>query len=180
MSWHRTGSNFLMTNLGHFNKMDLLASHNVLDIPEGYQGITIARNPIDSIASAICNDNNPEVQHDGYNVLHMVKMYYDFHLEVLALKHNTIIDFNDLTRRPKETVEELLKNTNFNLDDYYEDISVDNRYLKYKASSREDNDYYNVVAELRKAELSGCNRAYAEMLRRAMFVPGEVAVSATE
>ena len=172
MSWHRTGSNFLMTNLGHFNKMDLLASHNVLDIPEGYQGITIARDPIDSIASAICNDDNPEVQRNGYNVMHMIKMYYDFHLEVLALKNNTIIDFNDLTRRTKETIQELLTNTNSNLNDYYEDISVDNIYFKYKSSSREVGDYYNVVAELRKAELSGCNRVYAEMLRRSMFVPG--------
>jgi len=172
MSWHRTGSNFLMMNLGHFNKMDLMASHNVLDIPEGYQGITIARDPIDSIASAICNDDNPEVQRNGYNVMHMIKMYYDFHLEVLALKNNTIIDFNDLTRRTKETVQELLTNTNYNLNDYREDISVDNLYFKYKASSRENDDYYNVVAELRKAELSGCNRVYAEMLRRSMFVQG--------
>ena len=172
MSWHRTGSNFLMTNLGHFNKMDLMASHNVLDIPEGYQGITIARDPIDSIASAICNDDNPEVQRNGYNVMHMIKMYYDFHLEVLALKNNTIIDFNDLTRRTKETVQELLTKTNYNLNDYREDISVDNLYFKYKASSRENDDYYNVVAELRKAELSGCNRVYAEMLRRSMFVQG--------
>jgi len=172
MSWHRTGSNFLMTNLGHFNKMDLLASHNVLDIPEGYQGITIARDPIESIASAICNDDNPDVQRDGYNVMHMIKMYYDFHLEVLALKDNTIIDFNDLTRRTKETIQELLKGTNYNLKDYYEDISVDSRYLKYKTSSREHDDYYNVVSELRKAELSGCNRVYAEMLRQSMFVPG--------
>ena len=180
MSWHRTGSNFLMTNLGHFDGMDLRSSHYVTEIENGYQGITIARDPLLTIASAICNTDFKNIPQESLNINHMIKQYYDFHLEILGLKHNIFITFDDLTKNTKETISQLLKNTNANMDNYYFEQNLDNIKNNYKSTSAGTQRHFEAVAELRKSELSGCYRVYNEMRRRALFVPGTVADVVTE
>ena len=106
ITYPRSGQNLfrmLLGQQGHF----IPASHEITDFLDKKQTITIIRNPVESVASAMTMVNFYKKE-NGYGIIpHMLKKYEETYLWLLD-NATYIISYEDLIDNPQDTIEKFL------------------------------------------------------------------------
>jgi hypothetical protein len=141
ITYPRSGQNLFRMLLGQ-QGYRINSSHNTTDFLDKKHIISIVRNPIDSVASAMAMVNFYQKE-NGYGIIpQMIKNYEKTY--IWLLKNATyIISYEDLTNNPKNTIEYFLDY--FSLKrrevDYDLSLCVDDPNEGYLVSSKNVDSY---------------------------------------
>jgi hypothetical protein len=141
ITYPRSGQNLFRMLLGQQGHA-ISSSHNTADFLDKKQTITIIRNPVESVASAMAMVDFYKKE-NGYGIItHMLKKYEETYLWLLD-NATYIISYEDLIGSPQDTVEKFLDHFSLKKSsvEYQLNLSKDDAKEGYLVSSKNLNSY---------------------------------------
>jgi hypothetical protein len=145
---------------------NVLTSHSIDDFQNQKQTITIARNPVDSVASAFAMVSfyKKEIE---YGLVELMLKNYEKTYTWLLNNYTHVILYEDLIEKPKEVIESFLNRFSLDKKDivYNLNLSKDDPKEEYLVSSK-GLDIYNEILEYTKTCLfiNAATESYRKLL----------------